>query len=137
MTPKGAGLDDRLYERFRDLVRERSGLEFMDSRRGDLERSERQLVGYAQSQGIINTAGTGEDGKSNGDTNSLQGASLVSLNSALAAATARRVEAEGAYRQALTSGPTLDVAQSTTTTRGFSGRASSRPTLRTASSRQL
>ena len=28
--------------------------------RGDLEQSERQLVAYAQSQGIINTSGVGE-----------------------------------------------------------------------------
>jgi succinoglycan biosynthesis transport protein ExoP len=80
--------------------------------RGDLERSERAVVAYAQQQGIINTGGgVGPDGKTNGasDTNSLQGESLVQLNSALAAATARRVAAEGAYRQALGTGPTSDV----------------------------
>ena len=79
--------------------------------RGDLERSERAVVAYAQQQGIINTgSSTGADGKStNNDTNSLQGESLVQLNSALAAATARRVAAEGAYREALATGPTSDV----------------------------
>jgi succinoglycan biosynthesis transport protein ExoP len=79
--------------------------------RGDLEKSERAVVAYAQQQGIITTGGgTGPDGKSNGsDTNSLQGESLVQLNTALAAATARRVSAEGAYRQALATGPTSDV----------------------------
>ena len=79
--------------------------------RGDLERSERSVVAYAQQQGIINTpGGTGADGKPSGsDTNSLQGESLVQLNTALAAATARRVAAEGAYRQALATGPTSDV----------------------------
>ena len=79
--------------------------------RGDLERSERAVVAYAQQQGIITTAGTtSADGKvSNSDTNSLQGESLVQLNSALAAATARRVAAEGAYRQGLATGPTSDV----------------------------
>jgi capsular exopolysaccharide synthesis family protein len=78
--------------------------------RGDLERSERALVAYAQQEGII-TTGTPADGKTNGnsDTNSLQGESLVQLNSALAAATARRVAAEGAYREALSTGPTSDV----------------------------
>ncbi len=78
--------------------------------RGDLERSERSLVAYAQQEGII-TTGDGADGKSSGnsDTNSLQGESLVQLNSALAAATARRVSAEGAYREALSTGPTSDV----------------------------
>jgi len=60
--------------------------------RGDLEKSERAVVAYAQQQGIITTpGGTSSDGNSNGsDTNSLQGESLVQLNSALAAATARR-----------------------------------------------
>ena len=79
--------------------------------RGDLERSERAVVLYAQQQGIINTGGSvGPDGKSTGsDTNSLQGESLVQLNTALAGATARRVAAEGAYRQALATGPTSEV----------------------------
>ena len=79
--------------------------------RSDLERSERAVVAYAQQQGIITTSGgTGPDGRSsNSDTNSLQGESLVQLNSALAAATARRVAAEGAYRQALGTGPTTEV----------------------------
>src|SRR5690348_1647244 len=79
--------------------------------RGDLERSERAVVAYAQQQGIITTPGaTGPDGKPTGsDTNSLQGESLVQLNQALGAATARRVAAEGAYRQALATGPTTDV----------------------------
>ena len=66
--------------------------------RGDLERSERQLVTYAQSQGIINT-GTAA-GASTGDVGSLQGESLVALNRALAEATSRRIAAEGAYRSA-------------------------------------
>ena len=82
--------------------------------RGDLERSERALVTYAQAQGIINTGGLGGDAKSSGgDTGSLQGESLVTLNKALADATARRVAAEGAYRQALATGPTSDVTAST------------------------
>lgn len=79
--------------------------------RSDLEKSERAVVAYAQQQGIINTSGAlSGDGKTvSGDTNSLQGESLVQLNTALAAATARRVAAEGAYRQALATGPTSDV----------------------------
>ena len=81
--------------------------------RGDLEKSERAVVTYAQQQGIINTGGgsVGPDGKpgASDDTNSLQGESLVQLNTALAAATARRVAAEGAYRQALATGPTSEV----------------------------
>lgn len=80
--------------------------------RADLERSERQLVTYAQAQGIINTT-VGEDGKPAGDTGSLQGESLVALNRALADATARRVAAEGAYRSGLAVGATADVTAST------------------------
>lgn len=80
--------------------------------RGDLEHSERALVAYAQQEGIINTAGA--DGKEGGgDTGLLQGESLVTLNKALAGATARRVAAEGAYRQSLATGPTTEVEQST------------------------
>lgn len=80
--------------------------------RADLERSERQLVGYAQAQGIINTNSSAE-GSSGGDASSLQGQSLVALNEALAAATARRVAAEGAYRQAPANRATTEAMEST------------------------
>lgn len=83
--------------------------------RGDLERSERSQVAYAQAQGIINTGA--KDGEANGDTNSLQGESLIALNRALADATARRVAAEGAYRQGRVTGPTSDVTMSTSALR--------------------
>lgn len=83
--------------------------------RTDLERSERQLVGYAQAQGIINTGSAA--GSSSGDVGSLQGASLVALNSALAEATTKRIAAEGAYRGARSSGNTTDVNASTQTMR--------------------
>ncbi len=79
--------------------------------RGDLERSERSLVAYAQAQGIVNTSADGKS--SSNDVGSLQGESLVRLNEALATATARRVAAEAAYRQALATGPTLEVTNST------------------------
>ena len=79
--------------------------------RADLERSERQLVAYAQSQGIINTGNAA--GASNGDVGSLQGASLVALNTALAEATTRRIAAEGAYRNSRSAGNTVDVNSST------------------------
>ena len=80
--------------------------------RGELEKSERQLVAYAQAQGIINT-GTGEAGSSPTDANSIQGESLIALNKALADATARRVAAEGAYRAGMAVGMTADVTAST------------------------
>lgn len=79
--------------------------------RASLERSERQLVAYAQAEGIINTTADGPN--RGGDAGSLQGQSLVSLNQALAEATARRVAAEGSYRHSLASGPTSDVTTST------------------------
>jgi capsular exopolysaccharide synthesis family protein len=79
--------------------------------RRDLERSERQLVTYAQQQGIINL-GTTEAGAA-GDSGSLQGASLASLNTALAEAQTRRIAAEQAYRQSRAVGPTTEVTAST------------------------
>ena len=77
--------------------------------RRDLERSEKQMVAYAQQQGIINT-GTSQPGEPGNDAGSLQGASLVALNAALAAATAKRVDAEGAYRNAQLTGASAGVA---------------------------
>lgn len=79
--------------------------------RNDLERSERQLVAYAQQEGIINTT-SGESGAPAGDASSPEGQSLMALNDALAAATARRVAAEGAYRQS-SIGATSEVTAST------------------------
>jgi capsular exopolysaccharide synthesis family protein len=81
--------------------------------RTDLERSERSLVGYAQAEGIIDTGGSSDDKSPPRDGSSLQGESLIALNRALADATARRVAAEGAYRQARATGPTSEVTAST------------------------
>lgn len=80
--------------------------------RADLEKSERALVQYAQAQGIINT-GSGDAGSVATDASSPEGSSLVALNAALAAATARRIEAEGAYRQAGLAGSAGDVQAAT------------------------
>ena len=79
--------------------------------RGELEKSERQLVAYAQAQGIINT-GSGEAGATSTDANSIQGESLIALNKALADAIARRVAAEGAYRAGTAVGATSEVTAS-------------------------
>ena len=84
--------------------------------RSTLEASERQLVAYAQAQGIIST-GSGPNGQTNGDVGSLQGESLVALNRALADATARRIAAEGAFRQGGAVGATSDVTASTSALR--------------------
>ena len=91
-------------------------LQQINKTRGELEKSERQLVAYAQSQGIINT-GSGEAGSTTTDASSLQGGSLIALNGALAEATAKRVMAEGAYRQANLAGGSMEVSQSTSTLR--------------------
>ncbi len=72
--------------------------------RRDLEKSERQLTSYAQQQRLIST-GSSEEG---GDTNSLTGSSLVSLNTALAATQARRIAAEQKYREAALGGATTE-----------------------------
>ena len=78
--------------------------------RAELERSERQLVQYAQAQGIIDTA---DDKGAGTGASSPQSQSLVALNDALAQATARRIAAEGVYRQAIATGPTSEVTDST------------------------
>ena len=79
--------------------------------KGELERSERQLVAYAQAQGIINT-GSSEPGKGGGDASSLQGASLVALNEALTEAQTKRIAAEQAYRQSNGVGATAEATTS-------------------------
>lgn len=83
--------------------------------RGELENSERQLVQYAQAQGIINTGSTGDSTgpSSNSDAGSPQGESLIQLNQALSDATAKRIAAQGAYQAALGSGMTSQEASST------------------------
>jgi capsular exopolysaccharide synthesis family protein len=107
-------INTALQRRYEASAYARNFLERQISKtRSDLERSERALTAYAQEQGIITTA-VGPDGKpTGGDAGSLQGDSLITLNKALADATARRVAAEGAYRQALATGPTSDVTTST------------------------
>lgn len=103
-------IDTAIQRRYESSAYARNFLERQIAKtRGDLERSERSLVAYAQRQGIITTS----DGQGSGDAGSLQGDSLTKLNQALAEAIARRVAAEGAYRQSRATGPTLEVAQST------------------------
>jgi succinoglycan biosynthesis transport protein ExoP len=86
--------------------------------KGEIEKSERQLVAYAQAQHIINTgAGKGGEGDG-GDTQSLEGANLVALNSALADAQSKRIAAEQAYRSEAHAGATVEVNASTAALRG-------------------
>ena len=105
-----------IQRRYESSAYARSFLERqINKTRADLEQSERGLVQYAQAQGIVSTSSanssTGQGGS--GDTDSLQGASLVQLNQALAQAISQRIAAEGAYRQSLNTGPTSEVTQST------------------------
>ncbi len=83
--------------------------------RQELENSERQLVAYAQQQGIINTGGGGSAGTGNAgsDAGTPVADSLVALNRELADATARRIATEQRYRQALASSNTAEVTERT------------------------
>lgn len=74
--------------------------------RADLEKSERQLVAYAQAEGIINTSTDSSSNPLGSDANSPQGQALTETNRALSDATATRVAAEGAYRAAISGGVT-------------------------------
>ena len=74
-----------------------------------LEASERQLVAYATTQGIINVNDQGQgksDGDKGGGEQSLTSSSLVALNSALSAAKGQTIQAEGRWRQAQASSGT-------------------------------
>lgn len=82
--------------------------------RRDLERSERQLVSYAQQQQLINTAA----GPEASDTSSLTGGTLLALNSSLAATQARRIAAEQRYREAVLGGRTTETSANAAPLRG-------------------
>ena len=107
-------INSSLQRRFEASAYARRFLERQIARtRGDLERSEQQLVSYAQAEGIITLGNEGDSGPAGSGGSSLQGESLASLNKALADAVARRVAAEGAFRQSRSSGPTQEVNTST------------------------
>jgi capsular exopolysaccharide synthesis family protein len=96
-------INSNLERRFAATAYARNFLERQIAKtKAELENSERQLVAYAQSRQIINLgAGASSDQSKSGsssDASSLQGAELVQLNNALAAAQTRRVQAEQAYR---------------------------------------
>jgi succinoglycan biosynthesis transport protein ExoP len=67
-----------------------------------LETSERALLDYARSVGIVDpSAGAGDPGNPiNNAPRSLTSANLIDLNQSLASATAARIQAEGRWRQA-------------------------------------
>ena len=101
-----AFINSNLQRRYESSAYARNFLERQIAKtRTDLEKSERELVAYAQAEGIINTATGGATALAS-DATSPQGESLQSINRALSDATARRVAAEGTYRAALNSGIT-------------------------------
>ncbi len=102
-----AFINSNLQRRYESSAYARNFLERQIAKiRADLERSERDLVKYAQAQGIINTASDQSANALSTGTNSPTGEALSETNKALSEATARRVAAEGAYRAALNSGVT-------------------------------
>lgn len=87
---------DRKYEATiaaRDFLEER-----IATVRADVNDAERELVDYAQANGIVLLGGEGPDGE--GTTGSLTSSSLAALNTGLADAQQRRITAEQRYRQA-------------------------------------
>lgn len=94
-------IQSNLERRFQATSYARKFLEDrLEQVRGRLEESERQLVGYATNQRIINLgAGTGGNGEAQSGERSLVAEDLATLNSELADATADRVRAESRWRQ--------------------------------------
>ena len=93
---------DRKYDATvatRDFLEER-----IATVREDVNSAERELVQYAQANGIIIIGGEGGDG--DGNSTSLTGNTLTTINSALAEAQQKRIIAEQRYRQASSIGET-------------------------------
>ena len=87
---------DRKYEATiaaRDFLAER-----IAAVREQVNTAERELVDYAQANGIVLIGGEGGDGE--GGASSLTGTTLTTLNQGLAEAQQRRIAAEQRYRQA-------------------------------------
>lgn len=102
----GANLD----RRFEAAAGARTFLEEkLASVKGQLEKSERDLVAYAQSQGIVNVqvAGAGAQGATETASTSLTATDLLAMNASLAAARSARIAAEQRWRQVQMSGMAL------------------------------
>lgn len=104
-------IESNLERRFEATAYARRFLEQrLEQLRGRLEVSERQLVGYASNQAIINIPVAGSDSSGRQQERSLTVDTLAALNTSLAEATADRVRAEsrvtgsggGASSEALT-----------------------------------
>ena len=72
-----------------------------------LDESQRQLVGYASQQRIINLPAQGA-GENTTEGRSIVADNLASLNSALSQATADRITAEARYRETTAAGPSTE-----------------------------
>jgi capsular exopolysaccharide synthesis family protein len=115
-------INSNLERRYQATAYARNFLEKQIAKtKAELERSERELVVYAQSRGLINIGPGGDQSKGGTtDASSLQGAELAQLNTALAAAQTRRIQAEEAYRKQANV-QTSDVVGSTAALRGQIG----------------
>lgn len=71
-----------------------------------LDESQRQLVGYASNQGIINLPASGQG--NSGSERSIVADNLAALNAALSEATADRIQAEARFRQIGRSGSSAE-----------------------------
>ena len=67
--------------------------------KGKLDESQRQLVGYASAERIINLPAQSSDGRTTSER-SIVADDLAAINTALAQATAERIQAEARYQQA-------------------------------------
>lgn len=72
-----------------------------------LDESQRQLVGYASAEGIINLPAQGGEGRASSER-SIVADDLAALNSSLAQAIADRIQAEARYQQAGRSGASTE-----------------------------
>lgn len=116
----GANLD----RRFEGAGYARNFLEEkLASVKAQLEKSERDLVAYAQSQGIVSVASattpTGGAGETAG--NSLTASDLVAMNSAYTMAKGNRIAAEQRWNQARTSGMSLPQIMASATVQALRG----------------
>jgi capsular exopolysaccharide synthesis family protein len=106
-----AFIESKLQRRYESSAYARNFLQRQIAKtRTELEKSERDLVRYAQAEGIINSASGESSNPLGSDANSPQGQSLTQINQALSTATATRVAAEAAYRAALHGGVTTSEA---------------------------
>jgi capsular exopolysaccharide synthesis family protein len=103
-------IQSNLERRFEATAYARSFLEQrIATVKAKLEQSERALVAYAQRQGIISLNTDSGNGAGGRTEQSIDAASLVSLNESLSSAKAERIAAEQRFRQAQANRSTTEV----------------------------